>query len=210
MKAKSSWSRSPQPTMKSIGARALRLRASISVASRMSETARIRIEAPSRSLNGAGSGHSRLRRRVTLERLPARRAIARNGSRLSVGPPIPVCLSRAGSLDGRLPLRLAYSLGWSSAGYGRSQLAARAEVGEQVRRPLACLAVERHQFGDHGVEARTVGVEGGGDAVVAIHNPILAAELDEIDWGQRLQALVGIAYALPAPRPILASERLEW
>jgi hypothetical protein len=104
---------------------------------------------------------------------------------------------------------LADAHGWSSAGYDRSQLAARAEEGEKVRRPLACPAVEWHQFGDHGVEAHTVGVEGGGDAVMAIYDPVLVAELDEIDWRQRLQALVGIAYALPTPLPVLASERLE-
>src|SRR5450759_817780 len=184
--------------MKSIGARTLRLRASMSVGSRTSETARIRIEAPLRSLNGAGSGHSRVRRRVTLERPPARlAAISWSESRLRIGCPILVCLVRVGGLDGLLPLRLAHSHRRPAARDCSSQFDPLAKVGEQARRSLAGPAVEWNHLGDHGVEAHAVGVERGCDAVVAIHDPVLAAELDEIDRRQRLQTLVGVAYALP-------------
>src|SRR5664280_1602584 len=176
--------------MKSIGTRALRLRASMSVGSRTSETARIRIEAPLRSLNGAGSGHSRVRRRVTLERPPAwLAAISWSESRFRIGCPILVCLVRVGGLDGLLPLRLAHSHRRPAARDCSSQFAPLAKVGEQARRPLAGLAVERDQLGDHRVEANAVGVEGGGHAVVAIHDPVLTAKLDEINRRQRLQTL---------------------
>jgi len=59
------------------------------------------------------------------------------------------------------------------------------EVGQQVRRPLARLAVERHQLGHHGVEAGPVGVEGRRDPVVAIHNPEFAVIFDKVHGRER-------------------------
>src|SRR5450759_4710274 len=98
---------------------------------------------------------------------------------------------------------------WSEALGGRPHLACFREERKQARRPLAGLTVQWHQLGDHGIQTGAIGIEGAGDAVVAVHHPVLAVELDQINRRKRYQSFVSQEYAAPACLPVAASERLE-
>lgn len=83
------------------------------------------------------------------------------------------------------------------------------DLGGKGRRRPAARVTGQPKLGDVGVDGELAVVQRGGDPVVAVEDPVLAAEAEDVDRGQDREAIRRGAETLPAGPPVVRSKRLE-